>query len=341
MIRLNFRRGSAFAKDKARKYLKTVLPKDIKQVCVIRHAAIGDFMVIRPFLIHLKKFFPNAKIILSVNKNAMYGLPYDLVDEIHTVQKDHPIKKGKKTSFFQRIKEIKKLPSCDIIFDLTDSSLSLLIILLSKAKLKIGYPYRWIRRIFYDIATLRSDFVLESLSAIHMLNILGYKHTDLIYGFEDKYFKKDIKRIIYFAGAALKSKCWERGKFILLIEKMAKKYTNYEHIILQGIKEDEKFLDIYNSLKNIKNVKLQSAMKLNETMQYLSDSRLVISNDTGIRNMAIAVDTPTIGIFFATGAFRYWPRNNKHECVFNLNYTSPSVEDVFNESVRLLNINCK
>jgi len=116
MIKLNFRRGSAFATKKAKRYLETISPQDIKKVCVIRHAAIGDFMVIRPFLIHLKKFFPNAKIILSVNKSAMYGLPYDLIDEVHIVNKDHPIKKGKKTSLFQRIKDIKKLPPCDIIF---------------------------------------------------------------------------------------------------------------------------------------------------------------------------------------------------------------------------------
>jgi len=217
----------------------------------------------------------------------------------------------------------------------------ILTVIFSKSKLKIGYPYKWIRRIFYDIAVLRSDFVLESLSCIHMLNILGYKRVDLIYGFENKYVKHNLKRIIYFAGASTQDKRWEEEKFISLIKLMANKYKDYMHIILQGIKEDEKFLNIFEAVKMFKNVQIKSAMKLDETMQYLSDSRLVISNDTGIRNMAIAVDTPTIGIFFATGAFRYWPRNNKHECVFNLNYTSPSVEDVFNESVRLLNINYK
>jgi len=336
LIKLNFRRGSAFATKRAKKILKYISPINIKKVCVIRHAAIGDFMNIRPFLIHLREFFPNAKITLSVNKSAMYGLPYDLVDDIHIVQKDHPTKKGKKTSFFQRIKEAKKLPPQDIIFDLTDSSLSLLVTFFSKSKLKIGYPYRWIRRLFYDIATLRSDFVLESLSTLHMLNILGYKSVDLKYGFEDKYLKNDIKRVVYFAGASIKEKCWEEEKFKNLIEKMAKKYNSYEHVILQGIKEDEKFLNIFTPLKHIPNVKLQSPLKLDEVMQYLSNSRLVVSNDTGIRNMAIAVNTPTVGIFFLTGAFRYWPRDGRHECVFNLDYSSPSVDSVFNESVSLL-----
>jgi len=335
MIRLNFRRGSAFASKKAKEYLKTINPEDIKSITVIRHAAIGDFMNIRPFLIHLRRFFPNAKITLSVLKNMMYGIPYDLIDDIHIMHKIDPNNKNKKSSFFRRVKDAKKLPPQDIIFDLTDSALTLLLINFSKSKLKIGYSYRWIRRIFYDISTLRSDFVIEAHSVIHMLNILGYKDTTLEYGFEHIYPKGSIKkRIVYFAGASTANKCWERDKFSLLIDKMSKKYNNYEHIILQGIKEDEKFLDIYNNFKDKTNVKLQEAMDLDKTMYFLANSKLVISNDTGIRNMAIATQTPTIGIFFATGAFRYWPRNGLHECVFNLSYTSPSVDEVYTSTVK-------
>ncbi|MBD3797958.1 MAG: lipopolysaccharide heptosyltransferase family protein, partial [Campylobacterales bacterium] len=66
MLKLNFRRGSAFASKKAREYLATISPSDVKNIAVIRHAAIGDFVVTRPFLIELRKFFPNAKITLSV-----------------------------------------------------------------------------------------------------------------------------------------------------------------------------------------------------------------------------------------------------------------------------------
>ena len=52
-MKLNFRRGSAFASNKARRYLEDKKPEDIKTITVIRHAAIGDFMNIRPFLIEL------------------------------------------------------------------------------------------------------------------------------------------------------------------------------------------------------------------------------------------------------------------------------------------------
>lgn len=312
-------------------------PEDVKNITVIRHAAIGDFMNIRPFLINAKEFFPNAYITLSALRSSTYGIPYDLIDDLHVMDKDCPSNQTKKTSLFTRIKQAKELPPQDIIFDLTDSSLTLLLTIFAKAKLKIGYPYRWIRRIFYDIATLRSDFVIEAESVQHMLNILGSKElSPLQYGFENIYPKKNMqKRIIYFAGASMKNKCWEYEKFAELIDKLSNDYKEYQHVILQGIKDDEKFLDIYTPLQNKQNILLQTPMNLDDAMNFMANSSCVIANDTGVRNMAIAVETPTVGIFFATGAFRYWPRDGKHECVFNLEYSSPSVEDVYKATKNL------
>lgn len=336
-MKFYFRRGSAFASKKAQEYLKNKDPEEIKSVAVIRHAAIGDFMNIRPFLIGVREFFPNAKITLSVVASVMYGMPEDLVDDIHVVEKEYPDNKDKKTGFFYRLKQIKLLKQQDIIFDLADSNLSVLIVALSNAKLKVGFPYRSVRRWFFDVATLRSDFVLEADSVQHMLNILGYKNnTPLRYGFEKRYPKKFTTKFVYFAGASTAPKCWELEKFQGLIQELSKKYPEDEHIILQGINPNEKFLELYDSLKERTNVHLQKAMPLEETMDFLSNSRCVISNDTGVRNMAIAVETPTIGIFFETNPFRYWPRDGKHECVFNPAYRSPTVEDVCNATTALI-----
>jgi ADP-heptose:LPS heptosyltransferase len=335
-LKLNFRSGSAFASKKAKEFLKDKNPQDIETITVVRHAAIGDFMNIRPFLIELRKFFPNAKITLSVIKHYMYGIPEDLIDDIHVMSRYK--EDGTKTGLFTRIKEAKKLPPQDIVFDLTDSTITLLLVYLAKAKLKIGYPYRGIRRKFFDIATLRSDFVVEAVSVEHMLNILGAKtEFPLRYGLEKLYPKtKDLKQVVYFAGASTKVKCWEEEKFKELIDKMSERYADYDHIILQGIKDDEKFEEIYEPLRVKKNVKLQQVMPINDVMQFLANSRCLVSNDTGVRNMGIALEIPTVGIFFHIPPFRYWPREEKHECVFNIEYTSPDVDDVFDATKNLI-----
>jgi ADP-heptose:LPS heptosyltransferase len=327
-LKLNFRRGSAFASKKAHKYLETISPNDVNSITVIRHAAIGDFMNIRPFLIELRKFFPNAKITLSVVRHYMYGIPEDLIDDVHVTTRYK--EDGTKTGLLQRIKEAKSLPEQDIVFDLTDSTLSLFIVALANAKLKIGYPYRALRRTFFDIATLRSDFVVEAQSVMHMLNILGAKtRVPLVYGNEKKYPKEDLKQIVYFAGASVADKCWEKEKFRALIDKVSDDFPQYKHIILQGIGEHEKFLEIYEPLAHKDNVLLQEKMTVEDAMKFISKSRCLVSNDTGVRNMGIALETSTIGIFFQIPPFRYWPREEKHDCVFNIEYTSPDVEDVY------------
>lgn len=336
-MKLNFRPASAFASKQAKKYLSTINPEDIQNIAVIRHAAIGDFMNIRPFLIGVREHFPNAIITLSVNSSAMYGIPHDLIDELHIIDKINPKNKDKKTGMFYRLKQIRQLKPQDIIFDLTDSTLSLWISWFSKSKLRVGYPYRWIRRCFYDLAVLRSEYVLEADTVQHMLNMLGYKNNSpLRYGFEKIYPKQTSNRIVYFAGASAFFKCWEAEKFTALIAKLSDKYPAYQHVILQGINNSEKFLEIYEPLKSKQNIFLQEAMSLDETMQFLTNSMCVIANDTGLRNMAIAVETPTVGIFFVTGAFRYWPRDGKHDCVFNPDHSSPSVDDVYMTTVKLM-----
>jgi ADP-heptose:LPS heptosyltransferase len=71
-------------------------------------------------------------------------------------------------------------------------------------------------------------------------------------------------------------------------------------------------------------------------MQMMANSNLLISNDTGIRNIGIALEIPTIGIFFHIPPFRYWPREEIHDCVYNREYTIPKVESVYKSAVSLM-----
>jgi len=339
-LKLNFRRGSAFASKKAKEYLKDKKPEDIKNITVIRHAAIGDFVVMRPFLIELRKFFPNAKITLSVMRCYMYGMPEDLVDAIHIVDKRDPANKNKKTSFFQRLQQIKELPPQDMMFDLTDSALSLMLILFSDTKIKIGYPYRWLRRIFYDIAVPRSDFVLETMSMMHQINIMGAntQHYPLEYGLTKE--KRDEKSpfIIYFPGASVEERCWEESKFIALIEKMRNLYPDYKHVVLKGIKEDEHFNAIYEPFISCDNVLHQDPLPIEEIYDYLARASLVIVGDTGIRNMAIAANAPTLGIMWVLNIspMRYLPKVQEHQVVFNTEFEQPDVDSVFESARKMI-----
>lgn len=339
-LKLNFRTGAAFASKKAKKYFEKRVPQDIKNVVVIRHAAIGDFMVIRPFLIELRKYFPNAKITLNVLRTSMYGMPEDLVDNIHIIDKYYPENKMKKTSFFYRLKQIRTLPKADIIFDLTDSSQSLMLSIFSNASIKIGYSYRMLRRIFYDVSTFRSDFVWEGNSVLHQLQILGANTQYDPYEFQLSQRSTNLLNpyIIYFAGASVENRCWGNENFTKLIRQMSENYSQYKHVILQGIKENEKFEDIYAPLQQKDNIVLQVALPLENIYDYLAEASLVIVGDTGLRNMAIATNTPTLGIMWAPyiSPLRYLPKLCIHKVVFNPDFVKPKIENVFKKAVEMI-----
>ena len=336
MIRVNFRRGGAFASKKAKRYLESISPEDVKKIAVIRHAAIGDWVATRPFLIKLREVFPNAYITLSVDSNATYGMPEDLVDSVHFVDKHYRDNKNKKTGLLYRIRQAKKLPPQDIVFDLTDSTLSVLVVLFANANLKIGYPFRWIRRLFFDMAVMRSQYTFESYSHLDMLGLMNVHTMDIPLQYNLTKKKRNISDpyIVYFAGASVKSRCWSEENYAELIGKMCAKYPTYKHIVLKGIKEDESFDIIYEPHKHNLMVIHQDALPLDKIYDFLAEASLVIAGDTGVRNMAIGTYTPTLGIFFGLTPYKYWPRDPIHECIFKYDLSVPSVEEVYKSAVK-------
>jgi ADP-heptose:LPS heptosyltransferase len=330
-MKLWFEKG-AWASQKAHKVARDITPESVNSIAVIRHAAIGDMMVLRPFLLQVKEFFPNAKITLSIVNTYSYGAPEDLVDRIHVVNKTID---GVKTSYQQRLSQISALGSHDLVFDMADTSLSLLLLRLNRSKLKIGFPYRSLKKYLYDITILRSDFVPEVETLLHMIHIFGApKKMTLQYGYHFNNTKQN--RIIYFMGASVPSKQWPQQNFIQLIQKMAQVYADYSHVILEGIGPDEKADVLMASLQRFPNVSKFESLPLPQTIQFLSDSRLVICNDTGIRNIAIASATRTVGIFFSTVPYRYWPDPKIHHAVFDNDGSIPTVESVYLKSQKAL-----
>ena len=82
---------------------------DIKKIAILRHAALGDMVLTRSFIIEARKAFPNAVITLSVVSNYTRGTPEDLVDRVHIVYGSDK----KNISFKERYRRIKELGNQD------------------------------------------------------------------------------------------------------------------------------------------------------------------------------------------------------------------------------------
>ena len=320
----------AYVSKRIRKKMTNFNPLSIKKIAVIRHAALGDMIITRVFLRELKKFFPNAEVTFSMVDKYLYGKPEDLYDKEHVYYR----KKG----LLKKIESIKSLGKHDIIFDFAGTAASRYTVLFNKAEIKIGFPYEeFEQKLLYDIAIFRSDFHFEGELMLDALKILGHK-PDYPLNYELPKYKIPQKKIVYFFGASVPNKQYPQKMYYELIEKISKKYKDYSHVLLEGKGLTEKFEDIPQNLIKKENVSIQTTLSLDELIKYLSEVRLCVSPDTGVRNVAIATHTPTVGIFYSTVPYRYWPTyENGHDAAFIRNGEIPSVEEV--EKVIIKNLN--
>jgi len=323
-----------WASRRARRVIQTLSREEIKKVAVIRHAALGDMVLTRAFLIEARKAFPNAEITLSIVSNYTRGCPADLVDRIHVVESN-----SKQQTLRQTIKRFKELGPQDLIFDLATSNKSIKICLLNKARLKIGFPYRALQaRFIYDVATCRSDLNFEVCDMLNQLHIFGVKTPyPHVYAMPGRALTRARPYIVYFSGASTKLKCWPNQHFTELMRRMSSEYPDCDHLILEGIQdwEREYVREILEPLKDLKNTGSIAANDIEQTTSLVRGAELVVSNDTGIRHLAIVSDTPTVGIFFGD-PYRYWPRYSIHEVALPKVDGPPEVDDVASMCLKIL-----
>lgn len=319
--------------DDARVKVAKLNKESVKKILVIRHAALGDMVITRPFLVELRKLFPNAMITIDLVSQYQIGAPLDLVDQSHITFGQDMRDKG----LLEKFKNFNEHDEYDLIFDLASTSRSQWIARLTKAHLKLGFPFRKMNWL-YDISIMRSDFKFEGEALLDFLNLFGHMpQYPLNYAQASFERSRAQKRIAYFMGASIPEKCYPLDHFKELIQKMSAEYPDYQHCILQGAKSDEKYEDFASYFKEHQNVELTKLMSIESLVEWMSQTNLLVSNDTGVRNIAISTHTPTFGIFFEAIPFRYIPRyENIHEAILCTQKNIAEVNNVFESVQKLL-----
>ena len=142
--------------------------------------------------------------------------------------------------------------------------------------------------------------------------------------------------MVYFTTGSAPYKCWPAERFGALIARLADAYPACDHVVLEGLAPWESVEQLTARLRDRRNVEALRVPDLDATVALLKGARLLVSNDTGIRNLAIAAGTPTVGIFMVTEVFRYWPRFGRHEAVFCPDGSAPPVDTVAGAVDRLM-----
>jgi ADP-heptose:LPS heptosyltransferase len=302
---------------------------DVQRILIIRHAALGDMLQTRPFLIECRRFFPKAHITLALISNYQLGAPHDLVDEVVVIPgRDQP-----HVSFWMLLRIYFRMPRFDLLFDMACTSRSIVQTIFTRAKFKLGFPYRT-KYFIFDAEIFRSEFNYEAEVLVHFLNLLGHRAN---YPVQFQLTKKNIpllerERIFsYFLSSSNVHRNYPEEQFIEVIAALSRQYPHYQHVMLQGSGEHEKFDSAFAKLKtqNCNNVFLKTSGSLEELQTYLSNVRYMVSNDTGVRHLAMALNTPGMGIFSITIPYRNWnPHDPYQKCIFDAESGWPSANEV-------------
>ena len=297
---------------------------DVQHIGVIKHAAFGDLLLLRPFLLLLREHFPRARITLSLISHYRRGAPEDLVDRIHVVPGS---KEGK--GWLATYRAYRELGPQDLLFDLTASTRSFIISRLTPARFKIGYQYRSVHKRVYDMAIPRGCFRFEAETFLDLLHPFGISY-DLPLRFDMPVAgsPSDQPTIVYFPTASHPEKAWPADHFTTLIGELATRYPDDQHVILSGLAdwEQQRAGAILDGVGERPNVKLLPAGPDDDAI--IKGARLLVANDTGMRHLGIALGTPTVGIFFSAPPFRYWPRWGQHQVAWRADGEIPAPGEV-------------
>ena len=322
---------SKHARDKAEKLDKN----KVKKIAVIKHAALGDMLQVRPMLITLKEAFPNAEITLSVVTNYMKGIPEDLIDHLHVAKGNE-----KKYTVKENYQSYKELGYQDIIFDISATSRSFWITKLNPAGLKIGYLHKGLHRFIYDIAIPRSHYRFEGETFLEQVNTIGLQYDWPLrydYPIPDRIYNKPY--IVYFPTASTPERCWPPEYMAELVADMCKKYPNIDHLLLAGLAEweVETALSIADKVGTHTNFKVLGAGP--DDFSLVCHAETIVINDTGLRHLAIVAGTPTVCIFpISANVFGYSPLFGNHKAVVADESGPASVSKVAHAIDEIINV---
>ncbi len=278
--------------------------EEIDKVVCFSNTAIGDTLFGTPVFRSLKKHFPNKKLIVVMNpKNYKLFENNPYIDEIILYS-------GKTKHFFKALTELKKINPKLVLALHSNEPQATPLAILSGAKYIIKLPNDK-----NEFNKWHTNEIVSKIEGEHFIKLrlkflkwLGIEENDcrMDLFLKDKWIEevekvlpKNKKLIGFQIGASTISRRWFNERWIELGKKLLSKYPDI-NIVLTGAPNEKKLTDEVESGINDKRVlNLAGKFSLGGAAALISKLDLLITPDTGPLHIAIALKTPTIGLFVA------------------------------------------
>jgi len=295
--------------------------KNAKNLLIINFNGIGDVIKSMYLVDILKEAFDNPKITILVKKECGLEGLFKITDNTNIISIPG-FKWGKNDwEFYENI--IKKVKDeYDIIFDLNDGGDELYSIFFNKlrGKTKIGFKTTIYKQLDFIVPFEKEQnqglYVLTFLDVIG-IDVSNYFLRKNYFKLFDQYEKERVTtgkffledknpKVVLCIQTTKSQKEWGIENFIILAEQLITHY-NYS-IIFLGDRKDENVEKIERSNKKILN--LLNKTTINECINIIKESDLVISNDSGLMHIADMLNKKLIALFGPTLPSKFGPINN-------------------------------
>lgn len=287
-----------------KKILKSALwPREI---LVIRPGGIGDAILLLPALDVLHNHFSKTSIyILAERRNAgiFECIPY--IKRVFLYDRGLEMYWAMKRDY-------------DLVIDTEQwHRLSAIVAYLTRAPMRIGFSTNERRELFtHPIAYSHKDY--EVFSFLRLLEPLMVKiKMDLQRPFlpfinTKRRLNKDATWVAIFPGASIKERKWPKERFKEIVKWLNKEGVK---IVIVGGKEDKKLGDFIIG-DNKLNLNLVGRLSLHQTASVLTQVKLLLTTDSGVMHLAMAVGTPVVALF-GPGIEDKWAPKDKRSIIIN------------------------
>jgi len=282
-----------------------------RSILVIRPGGIGDAVILVPVLKKLRSEFPDVRVaVLAEKRNISVFRPLcgNIVDELFCYDRPRDF-----LSLLTR--------SFDLVIDTEQWHIlsAFTAFIVGRRGIRIGFATNE-RSQFFTHPVPYDNLGFEGNNFFSLLKPLGIEAvTPHPYaGFypesgysvarsgADAYLKQiGTKRVAIFPGASIKERQWSPVNFRKVADWL--RSINVEVVVVGGREDMESSKIISSGLDGVKN--LAGKTSLEETARILASCDLLISSDSGIMHLAVAVGTPVVALFGPGIASKWAPRD--------------------------------
>ena len=276
------------------------------KIAIVKLSALGDIVNSMIVLQFIKKYYPTSKIDWIVEKRfkgILENNPH--IDQIQTINLNKAKKNKSVKLLYQELANIKKFGEYDLVIDFQGLIKTAIISKLIRSKKIIGFDFNSIREklasyfydqtvnIGYDQNTIMRNAKLTSEALSLKISKDDILSKDLYLFALSNLQLPEKPYIIFVIGSTWESRNYPKEKYVEVANLLKKDCL----VVWGSIREKQKAEWMKNQSSYIQ---VMSELSLDDLKYVVSNSSLLIGNDTGPSHMSWALNIPSILLFGPT-----------------------------------------